>query len=131
MYKLMKPVEARCLQCGATIHGRPDKKFCDSVCRNAYHNRVAASQRRYRDFVLEAIEVNYAILKEALIHGRQSIPQDEAVAAGFNPDIITGFHKEYRKEYYFVFDIIYNRSDSGIVNIHRAGPDMRSDEEVV
>ena len=87
MYKLMKPVEARCLQCGATIHGRPDKKFCDSVCRNAYHNRVAASQRRYRDFVLEAIEVNYAILKEALIHGRQSIPQDEAVAAGFNPDI--------------------------------------------
>lgn len=130
MYKLAKPVKSRCLQCGAPINGRPDKKFCDSSCRNAYHNREAEELRRYRNFVLETIEINYAILKEALNDGRRSIPYDEAASRGFNPDIITGYHKKYRKDDYCVFDIIYNRSDSRIDNIRRAGPDIRSSDEV-
>lgn len=130
MYKLVESKETRCLQCGAPIHGRPDKKFCDAVCRNAYHNREAGTQRRYRNFVLESMEVNYAILKETLSEGRRGIALDEAAGRGFNPDVITGFNRKYRKIDYYVFDIAYNRSDSGIVNIRRIGPDVRSFKEI-
>lgn len=130
MYKLTKTAESRCLQCGAPINGRPDKKFCDSLCRNAYHNREAESQRRYHNFVLETVEINYAILKEALGDGKRFLDYYEAVGRGFNPNIITGYRKRYRKDDYFVFDIIYNRSDSRIDNIHRAGPVIQSSDEV-
>lgn len=130
MYKLNKSVQAHCLQCGAPIHGRPDKKFCDAGCRNAYHNREAESQRRYRTYVLETIEINYSILKETLSAGQHSISYDDAVSRGFNPEIITSIRKKYRKDDYCVYDIIYNRSDSRIDNIRRVGPDIRPSDEV-
>lgn len=36
----MTPATKHCLNCGRTIKGRADKKFCDDSCRNSYNNQV-------------------------------------------------------------------------------------------
>jgi hypothetical protein len=33
-----------CLQCGSTLRGRVDKKFCNDYCRNAYNNALKSAQ---------------------------------------------------------------------------------------
>ena len=34
------PEERACLDCGAVLRGRSDKKFCDDQCRNNYNNQL-------------------------------------------------------------------------------------------
>jgi len=38
-----------CLECGAPLKGRSDRKFCDSDCRNAFNNRRRSAIPAVRD----------------------------------------------------------------------------------
>ncbi|MFA6947300.1 MAG: DUF2116 family Zn-ribbon domain-containing protein, partial [Pedobacter sp.] len=33
-------MERECLDCGAALRGRTDKKFCDDQCRSNFNNRM-------------------------------------------------------------------------------------------
>ncbi|MBC7654417.1 MAG: DUF2116 family Zn-ribbon domain-containing protein, partial [Oligoflexus sp.] len=35
-------MDKQCLDCGNSIKGRADKKFCDDQCRSNYNNRIKA-----------------------------------------------------------------------------------------
>lgn len=38
-----------CLECGASLNGRSDRKFCDSACRNAFNNKKRGLNHSVRD----------------------------------------------------------------------------------
>ena len=126
MYK-ETPVKGSCLQCGSVIYGRSDKKFCDSRCKNAYHNHEAEAQRKYRKHVLAALESNYGLLEDLLKVGQTSIPAEKAAALGFKAKYVTWHRRRCRADEFGCYDIKYNKSDSRIFNIHRAGPDIEQD----
>ncbi len=48
-----------CIECGKTLRGRIDKKFCDDYCRNSYNNRQKANSTHHS----AVREINNALLK--------------------------------------------------------------------
>lgn len=124
MFDNTKETKAHCLHCGTVMYGRSDKKFCDTKCKNAYHNSETERSRRYRKSVMAAIEINYAILDDLLRNRQITVAVEKIAPRGFSPNYSTYHRKRYPRDEYGCFDIRYNRSDSRIYNIHRVGPDM-------
>lgn len=124
MFDNLKEKKPRCLHCGTVMYGRSDKKFCDTKCKNAYHNEETERSRRYRKGVMAAIEVNYAILDDLLKNRQLTVAVEKIAPRGFSPNYSTYHRKRYPRDEYGCFDIRYNRSDSRIYNIHRVGPDI-------
>ncbi len=55
-----------CLQCGRTLKGRSDKKFCDDSCRNNYNNVLKAHANNYMRNINNTLSKNRRILEEVL-----------------------------------------------------------------
>ena len=53
-----------CLQCGKTLRGRADKKFCDDYCRNNYNNQLKANTNNYVRNINNALGKNRRILEK-------------------------------------------------------------------
>lgn len=51
-----------CLECGETILGRSDKKFCNDACRNAYNNRVNSDYTNLMRMIHNRLRNNYGLL---------------------------------------------------------------------
>jgi len=115
---------AHCLQCGKEIYGRKDKKFCDSGCKNAFHNMEGERRRKYMKQMDEAVHLNYMILDESLRNGDTSLSLERLTNFGFRPEVANSFKKRYRCMEFGCYDIRYNQSDSKIYNIHRIGLDV-------
>ena len=109
-----------CLECGDILYGRPDKKFCSSVCRNAWHAHIRTGKRRIRSNTLNGLAKNYRILEDLLKLKKSSCPLDSLTQLGFDPGLVThqaekiGRHMEYR-----CFDLAYSQSSVKIFNLHR------------
>lgn len=59
-----------CLECGAKIRGRVDKKFCNDQCRNGYHNRM-------KDGMSATVREVNNILKHNRDVLRQLVPEEK------------------------------------------------------
>ncbi|MDP4215026.1 MAG: hypothetical protein Q8927_02415 [Bacteroidota bacterium] len=55
-----------CFNCGKPIHGRADKKFCHSGCKNDYNNRLQRQERAAISDIDLILKHNRRILKEFL-----------------------------------------------------------------
>jgi len=92
--KIYKP----CLYCGNGLRGRTDKKFCNDVCRNNYHNQlqkqplhvkeINQALMRNRQIILHLLENNHT-----LIYNRKSL-----LNFGFLPGIFTGLQYKPGKQ---------------------------------
>ena len=63
----------KCLQCGKTLHGRSDKKFCDDYCRNNYNNQLKAHVNNYVRNINNALNKNRRILENLLPLDKEKI----------------------------------------------------------
>ena len=96
-----------CLNCEKPIHGRSDKKFCDSDCRNAYHNDLSkgdggAEVRRITNILKKNRRILIAILGDA--KGKKA-KKDVMMRKGFSFDYITQTQGSYR----FCFEYGYTK----------------------
>ena len=71
-----------CAYCGAPLKGRSDKKYCNSQCKNNYHNNMVMS-RYYGKKILKRLDCNYSILISLVRLGISSIPLQEIQELGF------------------------------------------------
>ncbi len=55
-----------CLQCGAALQGRSDKKFCDDYCRNIHYHRQTGNGLRQVLNIQKMLRKNRKILEECL-----------------------------------------------------------------
>lgn len=115
------PGFGHCLECGDIIeygHGRPDRKFCSTGCKNRYHNkRKAVSWRVYQHKVQKVLEVNHDILDRLLHIGLTSIDRMSLVRLGFDFNYVTSYHKIGLRNVYCVYDITYEATPSRIFHI--------------
>jgi hypothetical protein len=90
----------KCMQCGNTIVGRTDKKFCSNTCRSRYFYSLNAEFSSHKAKVHEILRKNREIL------------------AAFNPSdkcIVVNKHLLEEKEFNFNFFTTIYRTKSGNV----------------
>lgn len=77
-------MERLCLDCGARLLGRSDKKFCSDQCRNNYNNRLNRDQNNYVRNVHAQLRRNRRILSDLFGDGHHRIHRDALLAQGYN-----------------------------------------------
>ena len=98
-----------CLECGDSILGRADKKFCNDACRNAYNNKQNSLLLQTVSPINAILKRNYKILLELdFVENKCKIDRATLTKKGFNFGYITQI-KTYKNgaQYYFVYNIGY------------------------
>lgn len=106
----MKEEIKSCLQCGKTLRGRSDKKFCDDYCRNNYNNQLKAGSTNYMRNVNNALSKNRRVLEETLTADQEmnKVKKEKLIHMGFSFKYIT--HTYINKKgstYFFCYDYGY------------------------
>ena len=73
-----------CLDCGETIKGRSDKKFCNDICRNSYNNKLNSDTTNYVRNINNILRKNRRVLEENLKGETTTISKQKLVDKGFN-----------------------------------------------
>lgn len=119
-----------CLDCGETIKGRSDKKFCSDQCRNSYNNRLNRSEINFIRNVQNILRRNRRILNELSSKEPTRVYRDELIERGFNFTFHTHtFTTKDGETYYFCFDQGY--TDLGNEYYHLIIGDERLDQDPV
>ena len=106
----------KCIECGGTVIGRSDKKYCSDECRTAYNNG------RYRKELSIALSVNRILRKNYIILDslyRKGIKKSDLITIaklGFDHRFCTSFSepatKKKRELFCYDYSIcITNKSD--------------------
>lgn len=98
----------KCLECGDSIVGRSDKKFCCDTCRNAYHNTLNRDTNNLIRNTHNRLRKNYRILQNLNSNGKTKVTKTALLQQGFAFDLLTGLQiTESGKTYRFIYDIGY------------------------
>lgn len=94
----------KCLDCGAVIQGRVDKKFCDDSCRINFHNQKYKSKQAGFRKIESVLRSNRKILAQFLQEGVQMPSKEMLEQAGFNFDYFT--HRDHQDpNHFYVYDV--------------------------
>ena len=89
LYKNIRAVERKCLDCGETLRGRTDKKFCSDQCRNNYNNRLNRDSNNFVRNVHGLLRKNRRILSDLYSEGKVRVHKDALFALGYNFSFFT------------------------------------------
>ncbi|MFN4285661.1 MAG: hypothetical protein ACK4E8_06815 [Lacibacter sp.] len=108
----------KCLQCGRTVKGRADKKFCDDSCRNAYNNMLksASGADAHVRRINQALQKNRRILRSLLPgeEGMAKVHADKLNLLGFHFRYFTHQYTNKKGQVYnFCYDYGYLPLDHG------------------
>ena len=94
-----------CLECGETLKGRIDKKFCDDYCRNAYNNKLNRATNKLVRNVNNRLKRNYRILSELNPNNKTKTSRTKLLERGFDFEYFTSIYTtKSGTVYYFVYD---------------------------
>ena len=88
-----KTAEKTCLECGAKLIGRVDKKFCSDQCRVSHNNKLNGDATNYIRNVNNALRKNRRILLELNPTGKTRVGKDKLLRSGFDFNHHTGSYK--------------------------------------
>jgi hypothetical protein len=102
-----------CLQCGKSIHGRADKKFCSDPCRNTYNNQLNADSTNFVRNTNNALRKNRRILAAKCTEEKAKVTRKTLELKGFDFNLITSIRTTKKgSTYYFVYDYGYLELDN-------------------
>ena len=94
-----------CLECGDTIVGREDKKFCSDGRRNAYNNKINKDSNNFMRNINNKLRKNYRILCELNTEGKSKTNRTKLLSKGFDFDYFTNIlQTKTGNTYYFLYD---------------------------
>ncbi|MNL20092.1 hypothetical protein D3C87_1413240 [compost metagenome] len=96
-----EPVERFCIDCGALLHGRMDKKFCDDQCRSNYNNKVRNENNGTIKYVNQILKRNRDILERLNPYGKTKVSSTRLLATGFDLNYHTHTYNSQKGECYF------------------------------
>lgn len=98
----------QCLQCDKPIVGRSDKKFCDTLCRNSYNNKLRNTKDEMIIQVNKILRKNRRILEQLNPVGKTTVRKEVLIKLGFNFIYFTHtFSTKKRYTYKFCYDYGY------------------------
>ena len=98
-------MDVRCLECGNTLIGRVDKKFCNDQCRNSYHNKEKREDAAFARSVNSILRKNRNILKNYNPNGKAKVRKQDLLSSGFNFKYFTNIYTtKDNRIYYFVYE---------------------------
>lgn len=102
-----------CLECGNTLKGRSDQKFCSDHCRNAYNNARNSDANSLVRNTNNALRKNRRILESILENkkDRKGIVSLKVLSKeGFNFDLFTSIYTtKTGNVYYFCYEYGYQK----------------------
>lgn len=113
-----KGKERFCLYCGESIGTKKNRLFCNSECRNNYHNRLRRRERRLKNEMFEKLSYNKKILSGILMEGRTCISIEELKKRGYIEGVVSGYNIDGRQEY-SCLDILFHKSKTRIYKIRK------------
>ena len=97
--------EKVCLECGTSIFGRADKKFCSPQCRNDYNNKLRTDVNNYVRRINNTLRKNRRILSELNPSGKAKVQKEKLLAQGFDLNYFTNtYTTKAGAIYYFCYD---------------------------
>jgi len=103
-------MDRTCMECGAPLVGRADKKFCDDQCRTSYHNRIYREDSEFIRNVQSILKRNRKILADYHTHDGITIPVNELKLNGYNFDFYTNTWTPMSgSTYFFCYDYGFAR----------------------
>ncbi len=102
----------KCKNCGTKLHGRIDKKFCDSYCRNSYNNKKVRENEKIIHQINRILRKNRTILKKFNPEGKTTIRTEFLRKSGFNFYYHSHVYKtRTNNQYKFCYDYGYLEID--------------------
>ncbi len=110
-------MEKLCLECKRRLIGRSDKKFCEDLCRNAYHNRENSIENQNIRKVNARLRKNRRILAKISLKKTEDIERDQLLMMGFNFNFFTQQVIQEGQTCVFSYDFGYMEKSSGKFDI--------------
>lgn len=97
--------ERHCQECGETLRGRIDQRFCSDQCRSTFHNRQKAPPSELFRSINGVLRKNYRILRALNPTDKTRISGQVLRAQGFNFQYFTHqYRTKEGKSYCFVYE---------------------------
>ena len=107
-------MEKECLECGDSIFGRVDKKFCCDQCRNSYNNKLNSDSTDYIRNTNNILRRNRRILEQLTPNEKAKTTRDKLVEKGFNFNYHTStYTTKDNRTYFYCYDFGYLELDKG------------------
>lgn len=103
-----------CTECGDSLMGRADKKFCGDTCRNAYNNRATGEANKGMRRMISALKKNRRILEDLYVSDKRKIPKKNLLDKGYDYRWLTHFYVNRKSQVYrFCFDYGFVEYEDG------------------
>ncbi|MBN1108391.1 MAG: DUF2116 family Zn-ribbon domain-containing protein [Bacteroidales bacterium] len=113
-------MERKCLDCGAKIHGRTDKKFCSDQCRNNYNNRLNRDSNNFVRNVHGLLRKNRRILGDLYAEGKTKFHKDALYALGYNFNFFTHIIETSEgQKFHYCFEYGYTDSGNDFIELRK------------
>ena len=97
-----------CQECGKTLMGRIDKKFCSDMCRNSYNNRLNSDSYNLIRNINNQLRKNRRILEDLCPIDKSKATKTTLIGKGFDFNLITSIRTTLKGSiYHFVYDYGY------------------------
>lgn len=115
--------EKTCLECGETLVGRADKKFCDDQCRSNYNNKANSDVTAEVRNINNILRKNRRILESiAGTEGKAKISKQKLSDKGFNFKYHTHQHQTQKGSVYkLCYDYGYLPIENDLIYIIKWG----------
>jgi len=95
----------KCLECGESLLGRSDKKYCSDYCRNTYNNRLDVTTKNLIRNTNNRLRKNYKALVELNKKGKTKVTRMRLYDQNFDFNFFTSTYiTKAGKIYYYVYD---------------------------
>lgn len=108
-------MERICTECSKPIKGRPDKKFCDDFCRNAFNNRRNSDQNNLVRNINNTLRRNRRVLESLIPQGEETLRCSRRRLIDMGFDFLYHTHRYTSRkgnEYLFCYEFGYLNLDS-------------------
>jgi hypothetical protein len=102
-----------CLECGESLKGRADQKFCNDLCRNSYNNKKLSGSTNFMRKINRILKKNHAILEELNPEEKTTAFKSTLEKRGFNFNYYTNIYTtKTGRDYFFVYDQGYSELEN-------------------
>lgn len=120
LYQNISAVEKKCLDCGAILHGRIDKKFCSDQCRNNYNNKLNRDSNNFIRNIHGLLRKNRRILADLHEEGKIRVHKDALFALGYNFNFFTHIIETSQGNiFHYCFEYGFRETDDDFLELRQ------------